>query len=238
MILPTIRASVSRTDVTRLVELLSAGDPENRENLRSRVDEAGVDPLLDDPRTLNVLLTDPQVRVRPELIFYVLVRHALLEGGVADRGLADYVASVLFRFGEARRAFKVSEDDDREYRYLVDLLAELRSAEPRRRFMIELHLGDFALWLSGLFPDYLESRMRRRGAPSISYYEAMGTNGYRAAARSRQAEQLGLEATLHSAASCFSDVRVALNRVSDRYLWPNAGDPVGRVLREVSRGGA
>jgi hypothetical protein len=228
---------VSRTDVARLIELLSAGDSENRDTLRNRVDQAGVDPLLDDPRTLNVLLTDPRVRVRPEVIFYVMVRHALLEGGVEDRGLADYVASVLFRFGRAGRAFKVSDGDDREYRYLVDLVADLREAEPRRRFMLELHLGDFALWISGLFPDYLESRARRRGAPPITYYEAMGTNGYRAAAQSKEAGKLGLGAILRTASSKFSDVRVALNRISDRHLWPGSGDPVGRVLREVSRGG-
>jgi len=27
---------------------------------------------------------------------------------------------------------------------------------------------------------------------------------------------------------------VALNIMSDRYLWPRAGDPVGRLLREVA----
>jgi hypothetical protein len=32
----------------------------------------------------------------------------------------------------------------------------------------------------------------------------------------------------------FTGVRSALNRVSDRYLWPKSGDPVGRLLREVS----
>ena len=34
----------------------------------------------------------------------------------------------------------------------------------------------------------------------------------------------------------FGGVRKALNRLSDRYLWPGAGDPVERLLREVSNG--
>lgn len=34
--------------------------------------------------------------------------------------------------------------------------------------------------------------------------------------------------------SLLDALRVALNRLSDRYLWPGGADPVGRLLRDVS----
>ncbi len=234
MILPTIRASFRRSDILHLVGLLGRGDEEVMRQAESRVDEEGADALLDDPRILNALLTDPNAAAPTNLVFYVLVRHALLEVGIDDRGTADYVASLLVEFGRGARAYRVSESATDEYHYLVDVVIKLAAADHREAFLLRSHLGNFSLWLSGLFPDYLEARTRRKGAPSIQYYERMGSTGYRLAAQSHEAESLGLNRTLTEVARHFGGVRMALNIMSDRYLWPRAGDPVGRLLREVT----
>ncbi len=234
MILPTIRASLSRNDAQQLVRLLGRADPELGEAARLRLEEYGIGSLLDDPRILNALLTNADVSVPAPIIFYVLVRQALLEGGIDDENTSDYVASMLVSFGQARRAYRISGGDDSEFHYLTDMVAELRSAEGRRSFLLRIHMGDFALWMSGLFPDYLESRTRRKGAPPITYFEEWGATGYLGASESREAGELGLDTVLRDVANQFSAVRTALNRISDRYFWPGAGDPVGRLLREVS----
>jgi hypothetical protein len=54
------------------------------------------------------------------------------------------------------------------------------------------------------------------------------------ASESPEAAALGVRDALASVARHFSGVRSALNRVSDRYLWRGGGNPVGRLLREVS----
>lgn len=233
MILPTIRASFSRRDVLHLVRLVGQGDEEIMAGAERRIDEEGADSILDDPRVLNALLTHPDASAPTSLVFYVLVRHALLEVGIKDRGTADYVASLLVAFGREGRAYRVSETTTLEYHYLVDMVARLASADRREAFLLRSHLGNFSLWLSGLFPDYLEARARRKGSPSISYYERMGTTGYHLAAKSPEATTLGLDRILGEVGDHFAGVRSALNLVSDRYLWPRAGDPVGRLLREV-----
>ena len=235
MIMPTIRASFSRSDARQLAALLGRNDPEMAEAAHRRLEEHGVDSLLDDPRVLNGLLTDPEVSGPPPIVFYVLVRQALLEGGIEDRGTADYVASLVAGFGRARRAYRISAQDGSEFHYLTDMIAEMRTAGGRRKFLLRVHLGDFALWMSGLFPDYLEARTRRRGAPPIAYFEELGADGYRLASSSREAEELGMNAVLKDVADQFGGVRVALNRISDRHFWPQeGGDPIGRLLREVS----
>ena len=235
MILPTIRASLSRSDAQQLVRLLGGEDPELGAAAQLRLEEHGIGSLLDDPRVRNALLTDADVSVPPPVIFYVLVRQALLEGGIDDENTSDYVASMLVSFGQAGRAYRISDGDDREFHYLTDMISELRSADGRRRFLLRVHLGDFALWMSGLFPDYLEARTRRKGAPPISYFEELGVTGYRGASESLEAGELGMDTVLLGVANQFSAVRTALNRISDRHFWPASGNPVGRLLREVSQ---
>ena len=234
MIMPTIRASLSRRDARQLAALIGRDDAETSDAAHRRLDQHGVDSLLDDPRVLNGLLTDPEVSVPPTIVFYVLVRQALLEGGLDDRGTADYVASLVAAFGRARRAYRISAEDGGEFHYMTDMISEMRTAGGRRRFLLRVHLGDYALWMSGLFPDYLEARTRRKGAPPITYFEELGADGYRRASESREAEALGMKAVLRGISDRFKGVRVALNRISDRHFWPNGGDPVGRLLREVS----
>ena len=235
MIFPTIRASLSRSDGQQLVRLLGREDPELAEGARLRLEENGIGSLLDDPRIRNALLTDADVSVPPSLIFYVLVRQALLEGGIDDENTSDYVASMLVSFGRAGRAYRIYGEDESEFHYLTDMISELRSADGRRRFLLRVHMGDFALWMSGLFPDYLERRTRRKGAPPISYFEELGATGYRGASESLEAGELGMDTLLMGVANQFSAVRTALNRISDRHFWPGSGNPVGRLLREISR---
>ena len=218
MILPTIRASFGRRDALHLVDLLARHDPELREAARARLEEHGPDSLLDDPRVRNALLTDPDVAAPPALLFYVLVRQALLEGGIESAATADFVASVVVAFARTERAYRISEESEEEFRYLVDLVEQLRAAEERRAFLLRAHLGNFSLWLAGLFPDYLEARVRRRGAPPIDYYDHMGRTGYRLASESPQAEALGVDRVLGEVARSFTGVRTSLNQLSDRYL--------------------
>lgn len=235
MILPVIRSSFGRRDAQHLVQLLGRSDEELRAAAQARLDREGVDALLDDPRVLNALLTDPDVTASPEVVFYVLVRQALLEGGMDDPAIADYVASLVLGFGKGARAYRVSDEAEEEFHYLVDMVAEMDGAGDRRAFLLRVHMGSYSLWITGLFPDYLEARVQRRGAPPIRYYEQMGAVGYRMAAESREAEDLGMDALFRDVATNFRDVRTALNRVSDRYLWPGAANPVNRFLRDVIR---
>ena len=237
MIIPDIRTGFSRADAAYLVWLLARGDETARAAEEERLEEGGVDALLDDPRTLNELLTHREFSsAPPRLLFYLLVRHALLEDGLTDRALADYLAALLLAFGRHHRAYRVLEDDATEFHYLADMLAEGERADDRRAFLVRAHMGEFALWLSGIFPDYITRRVQRRGAPGLDYYEWLGAHGYRLAAASREAEAHGLVVLYRSLADSFPNLRIALNRVADRHLFPATGDRIERLLRQVTDG--
>lgn len=234
MIYPNVRSTFDRTDAQFLIWLLTRGSESARVREETRLLEEGFDAIVDDPRTLNALLAGPQFSsARPELVFYVLVRHALLEDGINDRGLADYLAALVLAFGREGRAYRIS-DESAEYRYLTDIAAAGDQSEGRRAFLLRTHLGEFALWLSGLFPDHINARVQRRAAPPLSYYEELGANGYRLASRYSDAEEHGVAELYRNCADFFPALRIALNRVADRHLFPATGDRIDRLLRQVA----
>jgi hypothetical protein len=237
MILPNVRASFGRTEASAVIRLLGSGDAARRDRVRDRLQDEGFDALLDDPRTLNAVLTS-DAGVSPGLIFYLLVRHALLESGIDDRTLADYLAALLVEFGREDRAFRIQDGDPDRYLYLVDLVAAMDGPDGRRQFLLRAHLGNFALWLSGIFPDYVVARVQRRGAPGIHYFETLGASGYRLAADSPLASRYGLDDVYRTAAHAFPALRMALNRIADRYLFPGGAGSLNRLLRQVADSGS
>lgn len=235
MILPNVRASFGRAEANFILGLLTQGDGRARDREEERLRDEGFDAILDDPRTLNAVLTTGGLTgAHAPLLFYLLVRHALLEGGVNDRALADYIAALLLEFGRAGRAHAVDEDESQTLNYIFEIVEKLGSAAGRRAFLLRAHLGNFALWYSGLFPDHISARVHRRGAPDIAYYEEMGATGFRMAADCVDAENYGLDRLYRDCAQTFPALRIALNRIADRYLFPVTGDRIDRMLRQVA----
>ena len=228
MIKPNVRASFGRQEAELLLSVVGPGGEE-------RLREQGLDGLLDDVAVLHALLRrDGISRAPARLAFYLLVRHALLAREIHDRQLADYTAAVLLEFGLAGRAHRVDGGEGEPFRYLADILAAIERARGEREFLLRVHLGNYALWLAGMFPDHLTHRVQRRGAPPISYYDAMGASGFRTAAGNEVALRHGLGELFLHAADRFAEVRVALNTLSDAVLFPHTRDPVERLLRQVS----
>jgi len=235
MIRPNVRASFGRREAELLLAL--AG-PEGEERLRA----GGLDALLDDAHVVRRLLSEHGISTAPApLVFYLLVRHALLAREVFDRQLADYTAAVLIEFGVAGRAQRPEGLASPELPagpsgtpYLADVLAELDRARGEQEFLLRTHLGNLALWLAGVFPDHITHRVQRRGAPPLAYYDEVGAAGFRSAATMELAVRHGLGEVLLRAADEFSNVRSALNSLSDTLFFPRPSDAVERLLREVS----
>jgi hypothetical protein len=227
MILPNVRASFGRREAEFLISL--AGSEGER-----RLRERGIDALLDDAALVRALLRRRGVDTAPApLVFYLLVRHALLEREILDRRLADYTAAVLLEFGRVGRSPQ-SEDPLPTSLYLADILTELQQARGEREFELRAHLGNLALWLGGVFPDHISHRVKRRAAPPLAYYDEMGAAGFRSAAGMRMALQHGLGDLFLRFADEFTEVRSALNGLSDALFFPQPTDAIERVLREVS----
>lgn len=234
MIVPNVRSSFGRGEAAFVVWLLARGSESARARAEQRLEEDGLDALLDDPRTYNELMASREFSSAPaSLVFYMLIRHALLEDGIADRALADYMAALVLAFGERGRAYR-PDGDAVEFHYLADIVAAAAASSGERAFLLRTHLGEFALWLSGLFPDHITRRVQRRGAPGLRYYEELGSIGYRLAATHVAAERHGVHTLFRDCAASFPALRMALNRVADRHFFPARGDSIERLLRHAA----
>ena len=233
MILADTRSRLSANDVQLVVLLLSRGSATTRVRVERQLEQEGIDSLLDHSELFERLVAVRGMLVpSPALFYYVAMRHLLRRTGTDDRDLSDYLAAMLIEFGRRDRAWRVDWNDDHSHQYLVDILDDLNSTNGNRRFKVMVHLGNHALWLVGVFPDYIAARRLRKGGPNVEYYERLGQRGYQLASDHELAGLFGLEPVLSAAAERFTQARHALNRLSDQLLFPNCCSP-DRILREL-----
>jgi hypothetical protein len=224
---------LTAADRALALDLLARGSARQRAELEARSAALGPDVLWDHPGLVPALLAHRGLSAPSAALFvYALLRRLLLEIGIDDRSLTDYCASLVLAFGRGDRAYRIGDHDESRYEYLADLLAEAERAEGERRFRFHLHLGDFSLWLAGIFPDYIAARRARKGGPDLPYYEALGSSGFRMASDHELASRYGLDGVLRTAGEQFVALRIAMNRLSDRLMFPRCHSP-DRLMRQV-----
>jgi hypothetical protein len=191
----------SQTDHVSLVDLLA--DAETR------------DSVLDNPRLVDAILSNAgHLQISSHFYFYVLARHVLRDAGLTDRKLCDYVASLLEAFSRASglRAPHMTAEHGRQY--VSDMLIALTRATAEQAFLLRAHVGNYSLFLSGIFHENTQRRSLR-GAPDLSFYEDIGRTNYRLVASHATARRCDLSDVYEELAGQFREIRLALNRLSD-----------------------
>ena len=234
MILANTRQYLTRNDAQLAMRILASGSDSELAELEARLAGDGIDAILDDPRLpLALLRSATGAHASLPLFAYVMVRHTLRRLGESDRLLADYLASIVVHFGIRDRSTRLGESDDRIYTVLTDLYHDVNDPDARRSLLVRVHLGNYALWLAGIFPDHVEQRRWNRGGPDLGYFEEMGRRGFQLAAEHRLAEEHGLAPLYAAAADRFGLLRLALNSLSDWLFFPNVHTPE-RLMRQVA----
>ena len=234
MILADTRHHLTRDDAQLVARLIARDSGRELSQVEQQLADRGIDAVLDDPRLPAALLRSRQGACASLPLFaYVMVRHALTRLGEEDRLLADYLASLLLNFGLRDRAWRVGTSDDQVYTTLAELFADVDDPDGRRSFLVRTHLGNYALWISGFFPDHIEHRRSRRGGPDLDYFEEMGRRGFQLAADHRLAENHGMATLYATAAERFGLLPAALNDVSDTLLFPDRHS-AERLMRQVT----
>lgn len=233
MLLGSIRQRLTRNDAELALQLLVRLDPAGEPQLREAVRDRGIDVLIDDPRLGDAVRSQETGALASlPLVIYVLVRRALREVREDDRTATDFVSSIVLHFGLGDRARRIREHDDVTYGTLADLAVDAECGDPTRAFLARAHMGHYALWLAGLFPDRIEAQRHRRGGPGLDYFDEMGRRGYEMAAHHRLAHAHGVEHVFEQAAEHFPQWRLALNRLSDRVFFPHFHS-ADKLIRQV-----
>jgi len=206
----------SRSDSVSLVDLLS--DSETR------------DSILDHPRLVETILSNAgHLHISSQFYFYVLARYVLQQAGIGDRKLCDYVGSLLETFSRTNQLQSPDKIDNpemigarksfrsRAHEYISDMLIALTRATPEQTFLLRAHVGNYSLFISGIFHENTQRRSLR-GAPDIEFYEQVGRSNYQLVASHETARRCELTDVFAGLANRFHDIRLALNELSDRLL--------------------
>ena len=195
--------SRSATDHVSLVDLLS--------------DAATRDSVLDHPRLVDAILSNAgHLRISSQFYFYVLARHVLQRAGINDRKLCDYIASLLDAFSRAS-VLRAPHTADSVQQYISDMLIALQRVTPEQAFLLRAHVGNYSLFVSGIFHENTQRRSLR-GGPDVKFYEQIGRANYQLVAGHATARRCQLNDVFEELAGRFREIRCALNRLSDQLL--------------------
>jgi hypothetical protein len=225
MIQPNCRMQFAAEDVEFIVSVLGrkVGTAECLIKLLSDVESR--DQILDDDALFHALLERGGcLRVSSHFYFYILVRHVFKGARIHDRNVADYVAEMLSQFSRAERSRCPLPGQVNPLDYVFEMLAALQGADARAQFHIRAHIGNYSLFLSGVFPDRIRVRSERRGFPDLKYYEQIGRAQFRAASDHQLAQRYEVSDIFGVLAERFETTRLALNDISDRLFSLNGAD--------------
>ncbi len=182
----------------------------------------------------------PEPAVAPSLkrFFDRPVRRSLADLWMGGEPVAEYLAALLARFARTDQLYAVRGVAGRRLDTVVEMLLEVQRAwafdaadfDPLRERELRQHIGDFALFMTGIFPEHVE----RRGSTSL--YLREGKRAYRVVA-DFQRSALKPDARLFAALSKeFEGYVTALRYMKRVYLRPadspGALQPVLRLLTE------
>src|SRR5438128_8571460 len=199
----------SRTDHVSLVELL--GNVETR------------DSILDSPRLVEAILSNAgHLCISSHFYFYVLARHVLRDVGITDRKLCDYVASLLETFSRANGLQAPHATENQRRQYVSDMLIALTRATSEQAFLLRAHVGNYSLFISGIFHENTQRRSLR-GGPDLKFSEQVGRTNFPIVASHATARHCETAGVFQGLGDGFREVRIALNHLSDQLL--NLDDP-------------
>jgi hypothetical protein len=232
LIQPNCRAQFAAEDIEFILSVLGRkiGTADCLVKLLS--DEGSRDLILDDEALLHALLERRGcLRVSTRFYFYVLVRNVFRRSDIQDRVVADYVAEVLSEFARSERARCALPGGAAPLDYFFEMLSALRMADDRTAFFLRVHIGNYSLFLSGVFPGRIKFRAEARGFPDVSYYEAMGRTQYRVASDHRLAQRYEVAGVLNTLSERFATTRLALNDIADRLFSIDSSPSLDALLK-------
>lgn len=231
MIQPNCRIQFTAEDVDFVVKTLSKKQTERESIVQLFADPETRDLLLDDECLFRALLEHCDcLTVSTHFYFYILVRHVLKSAGISDRTVADYVAEVLSEFSRSERHECRVVGRTEPLEYFFEMVGTLQKADDRTGFMLRSHIGNLALFCSGVFAERIRHRASSKGFPSLRYYEDLGRANFRVASDHRLARRYELSPIYSTLSDHFQTARRALNDLTERIFVMDEGAPGQRAL--------
>lgn len=180
--------------------------------------------ILESRYVRDALMNSPAqcLEVSPRLYFDVMLRRAMPgQRDKLERQTIHYLANLLGLFTRTERVYQLHQGDDARFEYLADLVREGLDAGPERQFLVNAHIGNYALYTSGVCAPWVEYRRDYKRRPvSLEFYKRMGRSHYASAAGSVQAQEFGLRDIFRRLAERFEYFRTGMRTMAEQ-VFPN-----------------
>src|SRR6266480_2629788 len=235
VIQPNCRVQFTAQDIDFILSVLRPKVGTADSLIQLLTDEDSRDLILDNEDLLRAVLEHRScLRISTHFYFYILVRQVFRRSGIMERAVADYVAEVLTEFSQMERTECRVNGQVQPLDYFFEMLGALQTADDSTRFYIRAHIGNYSLFLSGIFPDRIRVRAEVRGAPNLKYYEEMGRSNYRVASDHRLARKYDLDGIFNTLSERFQATRLALNDLGERLITlADVEPPVQALLKNT-----
>ncbi|MDN3513976.1 MAG: hypothetical protein NG747_06220 [Candidatus Brocadia sp.] len=131
----------------------------------------------------------------------------------------NYLANMLSTFVQTSRLYKMEKDEENQYRYISDMIEEIQRSDSARRFYIYCHIGNYTLFFTGMFSEYIEHKFKyKKTLVNSRYYADFGKTYFGLASEHVIARQHELNDTLHSLSEGFEIITKLLQYMRKEYL--------------------
>jgi hypothetical protein len=119
-----------------------------------------------------------------ELFFQQMVRNSYVgKLGINDAAITQYIAHMLCEFSESDKLYKVRDEHGRPVQTLEEMvqaadpvLGTAPSFDAERA--IRKYIGDYALFVSGMYPESMDPYRRRHGQQNFEELVRVGKESY------------------------------------------------------------
>ncbi|MFB6356275.1 MAG: hypothetical protein ABEJ65_07150 [bacterium] len=131
-----------------------------------------------------------------------------------DHRLIEYLVSMLRDFVETESLFQLPIDDEDRYRYFMDMIEKALESDKQESFKIFCHIGNYSLFLTGVFPDWIQHRHEFKNRPlDLDSYREYGVTYFQRAAKHDMAERWELDDVLTKLHRGYDVARGGLNLI-------------------------
>ena len=153
--------------------------------------------------------------------FTVVVEHNYDEVGVRSAEVQTYVATLLSEFCEVENLYKIKNADGRRLSDVGEMLLESdpvygSATSFDRERQVRKHIGDYALFFSGMFPESLNgARLRRSRMDSLIDFVRAGKESYYIVSKFEHFEYAKVAPLFRRMSAEFEQLVYGLNQVKN-----------------------
>ncbi|RKY64875.1 MAG: hypothetical protein DRP99_01300 [Candidatus Latescibacterota bacterium] len=156
--------------------------------------------------------------------FLRILQRSFTELFIWDRAIWDYVAELLARFARTERLYRIKDMAGRRLTTVVEMLVEVSGpGRPElgghplaREREIYRHIGDYTLFMSGIFREFVQ----RRGM--LGFYLSQGSRAYLSVWRMDKALYIPGAGLFQALSEDFERISGALDYTKKVYFRPEA----------------